>query len=234
MAEVGSVLIAIDRTILAIFVLEIVLRLVAYGLAFFRDPWNVFDFAVVGIALIPASGPFSVLRALRIVRVLRLISVVPRMRRVVGALLGAIPSMGSIIALLSLLMYVGAVMATKLYGSSFPELFGSLPDSLFSLFQIMTLEGWSDGIVRPVMETYPFAWLFFIPFILIATFIMLNLFIAVIVNAMQMQHEQEAEAKHAAADQEAHAERELMLAEVRAIRKDLGDLRADLERRRPS
>jgi voltage-gated sodium channel len=222
MAAAGPTLLAIDRTILVVFVVEIALRLIAWGGRFFRDPWSVFDLVVVGVAMVPATNGLSVLRSLRILRVLRLISVVPRMRRVVSALLGAIPGMGSIIALMCLLMYVAAVMATKLYGPSFPELFGSIGASLFTLFQIMTLEGWSDGVVRPIAEVYPYSLLFFIPFILITTFIMLNLFVAVIVGAMQSEHE----AETASATKAAHDDQQALLAEVRALRAEIGTLRA--------
>ncbi len=226
MAEAGPVLLTTDRVILAVFVIEIVLKLAALGPRFFRDPWNVFDFAVVAIALIPASGPFAVLRSLRILRTLRLISTVPRMRRVVTALLSAIPGLGAIIALLSLIFYVGAVMATKLFGASFPDWFGTIGESLYSLFQIMTLESWSMGIVRPVLEVFPLAWLFFVPFILITTFTTLNLFIAVIVNAMQAEHNEEIEKAEATAQDE----RVAMLDEIKAVRRELEELRARLGR----
>lgn len=224
MAAAGPALIALDRAILAVFVVEIGLRLAAYGWRFFRDPWSLFDFTVVAIALIPASGQFSVLRALRILRALRLISTVPRMRRVVTALLSAIPGLGAIIALLCLIFYVSAVMATKLFGASFPDWFGTIGESLYSLFQIMTLESWSMGIVRPVLEVYPLAWLFFVPFILITTFTTLNLFIAVIVNAMQAEHDRDVEA----AEAEAKGERSALLEEVRAVRSELAELRQGL------
>ena len=229
MAAAGQILLTIDRIILAVFVFEIALKLIAYGWRFFRDPWNVFDFIVVGIALLPASGPFAVLRSLRILRALRLISTVPRMRRVVTALLSAIPGLGAIIALLSLIFYVGAVMATKLFGASFPDWFGTIGESLYSLFQIMTLESWSMGIVRPVLEVYPLAWLFFVPFILITTFTTLNLFIAVIVNAMQAEHNEEIEQAEAAAQ----GERGALLAEVQAMRRELAELRAGLATQTP-
>jgi voltage-gated sodium channel len=175
----------VDRLILSVFVLEIGLRLAIHRLAFFRDPWSVFDFLVVTIALVPASGPWSVLRAFRILRVLRLVSTAPALRQVVTALIASIPGMGAIIVLMGLILYVSAVISTQLYGAAFPELFGSLGISLYSLFQVMTLEGWSAEIVRPVMTLFPSAWLFFIPFILLATFTMLNLFIAIIVTAIQ-------------------------------------------------
>jgi len=184
----GGLLYQLDRICLTIFVIELSLAIIAMGPArFFRDPWRVFDFIVVGIALVPATGAFSVLRSLRVLRVLRLASASPRMRKVVSALLAALPGLSSIAALLLLLFYVAAVMSTKLFGGHFPDWFGSIGASMYTLFQIMTLESWSMGIVRPVLEKFPYAWLFFVPFIMVATFTMLNLFIAVIVEAMQSQ-----------------------------------------------
>ena len=184
----GPWLIAVDQTILAVFVVEIALRLGAHRLAFFRDPWSVFDFIVVAIALIPASGPLAVLRALRVLRVLRIITLVPSMKRVVGGLLSALPGLGSVSAIISIIFYVAAVIATKLFGTAFPQWFGTLGGSAFTLFQVMTLESWAMGIVRPVMEVFPLAWIFFLLFILSSTFTLLNLFIAVIVNAIQQEH----------------------------------------------
>jgi voltage-gated sodium channel len=219
MAVAGPLLVALDRLALLFFCVELAIRIVAYGLAFFRGPWNLFDFAIVAISLAPASEGFQVLRALRILRALRLLSVVPQMRRVVEALLSALPGMGSVVALLILVFYVFAVMATKLFGPSFPDWFGSVGASLYTLFQIMTLESWSMGIVRPVMEKHPQAWLFFVPFILITTFAVLNLFIALIVNAMQQVHESEGLGKTLEVD---HAQ---VMAELRAIRAELAELR---------
>lgn len=184
----GEILYQLDRICLTIFVIELSLAIIAMGpKAFFREPWRIFDFIVVGIALIPATGAFSVVRSLRVLRVLRLASASPRMRLVVSALLSAIPGLSSIFALLLLFFYVAAVMSTKLFGPDFPQWFGSIDASMYTLFQVMTLESWSMGIVRPVLEVFPYAWLFFIPFIMFATFTMLNLFIAVIVEAMQSQ-----------------------------------------------
>ncbi|TBU92062.1 ion transporter [Phytopseudomonas dryadis] len=218
-AEWGWLLLPLDMFILAVFVIELALRFVARGPGLLRDPWAVFDCIVVGIALVPASGPFSVLRALRVLRVLRLVSINPSMRKVVQALLASLPGMGSIVMLMLLVVYVSAVMATQLFGERFPEWFGSLTASLYSLFQMMTLDSWSSGTVRPIMEVYPLAWLFFIPYVLIATFMMLNLFIAVIVNAMQDAQGPDAEA-------EARVQREQMiLEELRALRAELAEMR---------
>jgi voltage-gated sodium channel len=227
MAAAGPLLRALDTAILAVFVVEIALRILAYGGRFFRDPWSLFDFFVVTVALVPQTGPFAVLRVLRVLRALRMVSAVPQMRRVVAGLLNAIPGISSVIGLLALLFYVAGVMATELFASAFPEWFGTLPRSVYSLFQIMTLESWSMGIVRPVMSVYPYAWLFFVPFIAIATFTVLNLFIAVVVNAMQseyQQHQEEAEAI-------AHAEREELLEHVRSLRREMAELRETLRGR---
>jgi voltage-gated sodium channel len=226
-ARFGAALILLDRIILAVFVVEIAARIVAHGARFFRDPWSLFDFFVVAIALVPASGPLAILRTLRVLRVLRLVSTIPRMRRVVEALLEAIPGMGAILTLMCMIFYVGSVIATNLFGSAFPEWFGSIGASLYTLFQIMTLESWSMGIVRPVLTEFPFAWAFFVPFIIITTFSVLNLFIAVIVSAMQSRHHEEQEQENVSA----HKERELLLEQVKLLRSEVAAIRAQLETR---
>jgi len=225
MARFGPLLITVDKAILALFVVEIVARLLVHRSRFFRDPWSLFDFTVVVIALIPASGPLAVLRALRVLRVLRLLTVVPSLRRVVGALLAAIPGLSSIALVLALIFYVFAVISTKLFGAAFPEWFGSLGASIYTLFQVMTLESWSMGISRPVMEQFPLAWMFFVPFILVATFTMLNLFIAVIVNAMQSFSSEDQQATQAVVERARdHVEADLH-AEMRALRSELAAMK---------
>ncbi len=226
-ARWGDWLGALDQAILAVFVVEIALRLYAHRLAFFRDPWSVFDLIVVGVALMPASGPFAVLRALRILRVMRLISLVPSMRRVAGGLIAAVPGLGAVIGIIVVILYVSAVVATKLFGERFPEWFGTLADSAYTLFQVMTLESWSMGIVRPIMEIYPYAWVFFVTYILISTFTMLNLFIAVVVNAMQAEHAKEVQAEADNAAGAAPAQR-LLQAEMQALRGEVQKLREAL------
>lgn len=227
MAAYGAELRLADQLILSVFVLEILIKLYAFGGGFFRRAWNNFDFIVVGIALVPASGPLAVLRALRVLRVLRMISMVPRLRFVVEALLHAIPGISSIGVLMLLLFYVFAVMATGLFGEQFPAWFGSIGASMYTLFQIMTLESWSMGIVRPVMEVYPYAWLYFIPFILIATFTMLNLFIGIIVDTMQSMHQEDHEEREHI-EQVVHQDTAALASEVRALREELRQLRSEL------
>ncbi|WP_219701058.1 ion transporter [Marinomonas lutimaris] len=228
MATAGSFLIALDKAILAVFVIELTIRLLVHRFAFFKDGWNVFDFVVVGIALVPASGPFAVLRALRVLRVLRVLTFVPSMRKIVGALIKSLNGMLSIAMVLGLVYYVAAVMVTKLFGDAFPEWFGSLGASLYTLFQVMTLESWSMGIARPVMEAFPYAWAFFIPFILIATFTMLNLFIAVIVNAVQTMHDDE----HKEDIDTEKATQQQLLEQMQQLQQELQALRQDMNKPR--
>lgn len=230
MEQYGTMLIAIDTIILAIFVIEIGIKMFAYRLGFFKSAWNVFDFIVVGIALVPASGPLAVLRALRVLRVLRLISMLPQLRLVVEALLKAIPGISSVFALMIILFYVFAVMATTMFGSSFPDWFGDIGRSMYTLFQIMTLESWSMGIVRPVMETHPYAWMFFVPFILIATFTMLNLFIGIIVNTMQTIHEQHTQYEVEAVEAIVHADSSQISKQVQKLQDEITALRVMLEK----
>ncbi|SUZ31739.1 hypothetical protein ROE7235_01489 [Roseibaca ekhonensis] len=188
MAAIGPFILTLDKICLGIFVLELALKLYAYRGQFWRSGWNIFDFIIIGIALMPATQGFSVLRALRILRLLRVVSVSPNLRRVVEGFITALPGMGSVFLLMGMIFYIGAVMATKLFQSSFPQWFGDLGNSAYSLFQIMTLESWSMGIVRPVMEVYPYAWLFFVPFIMVTTFAVVNLLVGLIVNSMQDAH----------------------------------------------
>ena len=192
MASWGQLIHALDNIILAIFVVELAARLWVQRLSFFRDGWNVFDFIVVGISLVPATESLQVLRSLRILRVLRLITAVPSLKRVVSALISALPGLGSIVALLMLIFYVSAVMATKMFGdvefgTGKDHYFGSIGATLITLFQIMTLDAWADVILRPLMEKHPYAWVFFVPFVLISAFVALNLFIGVVVSAIEAE-----------------------------------------------
>ena len=221
MAVWGPVLLTVDKALLMIFVAELVVKMLVYRGGFFKSGWNLFDLGVVAIALIPAAGPLTVLRALRVLRVLRLITVIPSLKRVVGAMIRALPGMGSIIVLLMLVFYVSAVMATKLFGATEPEAFGNLARSLYTLFQLMTLDGWSGEIVKPVLANHPYAMLFFMPFILFSAFVVLNLFIGVVVGAMQAEAEDIIEA----VDESVEASEHDVVAEIRALRADIQALR---------
>lgn len=226
MKHYGWFLDPLDHLLLGIFVVEVLVRLIVTGRSFFRDPWNVFDFIVITLSLMPATGPLSVLRALRILRVLRLVSAVPTLRRVVGGLIGSMPGIGAIAFLLTLVYYCFAVMATNMFGPDHPDAFGTMGRSAYSLFTVMTLEGWNE-LANNVMKTHPYAWLFFIPYILTTTFTVLNLFIAIIVTAMQNEADKirQAEEREHRAEQQALAElsdkENVLLTEIRALRAEV-------------
>ncbi len=216
-----------DNLVIGIFVCEMLLKLYAYGWRFFRSAWNIFDLVIVLVSLVPTSASLSVLRGLRVIRVMRVLSAIPQMRDVIKALFDALPGMGAVVVLLAIVFYIFAVMATILYGAAFPEWFGTVGESLYSLFQIMTLESWSMGIVRPVMEEFPYAWAFFVPFIISTAFAVLNLFIGLLVNTMQ-----------AAVEEAQDAEIERIMGEVTTsnarIVAQLADMQAQLAELRKS
>lgn len=233
MQDWGGLLHAVDHALLVLFTIEIGLRIYAFRDRFFRDPWGLFDFVIVLVSWAPDSGPLSVFRALRILRVLRLISVVPALRNVVEAMLGALPGMGSIVLLMLLIYYVFAVMAVKLFGDVMEQEFGDLGAAFFTLFQLMAMDDFGN-VVRKAMEAKPWAWMFFFPFTIIATFVVLNLFIGVIVDSIQTLRDQRGEASattmQAAADaarSEAHLDSQVLLAELRALRAEVRALRAE-------
>jgi len=225
--EYGSLFSLFNTFVVAVFTIEIILRIYVYKASFFKDPWSIFDFVIVAISLVPANAGFEIFRVLRVLRLFRLITVVPQMRKIVVALLKVIPGIGSIAALLTLFFYIFAIMSTQLFGEKFPEWFGTLGESFYTLFQIMTLESWSMGIVRPIMEVYPLAWVFFVPFIFISTFIIVNLIIAIVVDAMNdMNAADETEQQ-----EQIQSNTDELQAEVLKLRNDIQELKSLLEQK---
>ncbi len=234
--SIGPALVTIDKIVLGIFVVELLLKFYAYRWNFFSNAWNIFDLVVVTLGLLPNRDGLSALRGLRVIRAMRLLSVIPQMRAVVQALLDALPGMGAVIIMISIVFYVFAVMATLMYGPDFPEWFGTLGRSLYSLFQIMTLESWSMGIVRPVMETHPTAWIFFVPFIVITAFSVLNLFIGLLVNTMQSAVEDDSVEEFSHLRELVRSETDIvddhvkeLLQEVRALRREVAELKGQAD-----
>ncbi len=214
MEHYGPLLLLLDAIVIAIFTIEIAMRIYVHRLAFFKDPWSLFDFFVVAISLVPATEEFSILRVLRVLRLFRLLTVVPQMRKIIGALVSVIPGIGSVASILLLLFYVFAIMATSMYGETFPEWFGTLGASMYTLFQVMTLESWSMGIARPVMEAFPHAWIFFVTFVLLSTFVMVNLLIGIIVDAIFAIKE---ESRHEANEEEERARLKAEIGQIREL-----------------
>ena len=226
-SRMGSLSDMTDKIFIWIFAFEILLKLLSDKHRFFFSTWNIFDFIVVAISFVPGNGTFSILRTFRIFRTFRLLNKFQRLRLITESLISSIPSIGWICVLLSIWFYICSVIATNLFRNAFPDWFGSIPASMYSLFQIMTLESWSMGIVRPVMREYPYAWLFFIPFIIFATYTVMNLFIGILVSAIS--DTQEEKKKIAAEEREANASSLDMeiLAELRAMRQEIQTLKME-------
>lgn len=224
-----AVLNVIDMAVTFIFVAEIALKLFVYRLQFFKLGWNWFDFVVVGVSMIPGGSAFNVLRALRVLRLLRLLHFIPTMKRITEALLTALPGMGAILAILGLVFYVSVVMATYLFsGSQNTENFNSLGASALTMFEVLTMEGW-NGHMRDLLDEYPWAWAFFIPFILFTVWAILNLFTAVIVDSLQDSAlEKMLDAEEKISDELVAQESQEMMRH-RELLSLIGDLRAEVQ-----
>lgn len=234
-AAIGPLLDRIDLVVTAIFVVEIGLKLYAERWGFFRSGWNIFDFVIVGVSLIAlfasdssTAGAISILRVLRIFRVFRLFGALPALRRVVDALFKSIPGISAIVAVLGLLFYVCAVMSVQLFGDRFPDQFGSMPTALFTLFQLMTLDGWSTEIVRPILKDFPWAGVFFFPFIFFASFAILNLFIAVIVEALQQEQAEKTEEIKVELTEEIEETKDVLHEEIEEVQVQAADDRVEI------
>lgn len=214
----------IDNCIIVLFVIEIAMRLYAFRWSFFKNGWNVFDFVIISIAMVPSSGPFAILRTLRVLRLVRLISDVPRMRRVIDAMLNAIPGMAAIAAVMLILFYVSAVMTTQVFGAAgglMENFYGTIPKSMWTLFRLMTLDGWYD-VARDTMALFPYSWMFFVTFIVVMTFAVLNLFIGIIVDAMNTLHDEEG-------DSRAHKDHSEEMKLLRKVEREIRQLHEKLD-----
>lgn len=232
----------VDNMILSFFVLEMGLKIVAWRGRFFKYGWNLFDLIVIAISFVPASQAFAVLRAMRVLRVLRLLHIVPMMRRITEALFRALPGMSAIIAVMVLMIYVSAVIATDLFGNTETEevqqLFGDLPSSALSLFQVMTMDGWRFEVMQKVIDDgHPYAWVFFLVYLFLASFAILNLFIAVFVEALQAEHEEEQDSRLEELDDkvdDAQAVRQEMLVLLKELKAEIADIRAETQSTHPN
>ena len=234
-ANMGRISDISDNIFIWIFAAEVLLKLLSDKHRFFFSSWNIFDFIVVAISFLPGNGVFSILRAFRIFRTFRLLNKFQRLRLITESLISSIPSIGWICMLLVLWFYICSVIATNLFRNEFPAWFGSIPRSMYSLFQIMTLESWSMGIVRPVMREYPYAWMFFVPFIIFATYTVMNLFIGILVSAISDVQEAKKNAEQAeregtpsSVEQRILDELHFMRSELQSLKEENADLKAAL------
>ena len=224
-ARHGDVLVAMEIVIQTIFVAEIAIRMLAYWphpSAFFRNGWNIFDFAVVATSLLPQIGAFAmVARLARLLRVTRLVSVFPELRLIIGTMLRSIPSMGHVIVLLSLLLYVYAVLGFHFFRETDPARWGALGPALLTLFQMLTLEGWVE-IQGAVLDTHAWAWVYFSSFVFVAVFVVVNLFIAIVINNLEsVKHEQQVDADR-------HSTHHALLEAIETVQQRLAELEEQL------
>jgi voltage-gated sodium channel len=227
--SLDPLLVGIEVAVVVIFVLEMIIKITGYGVGFFREAWNWFDLIVIILSIVPASGTLLMLRTVRILRTFRLIGVIPSMRRVVNALFTAVPGLVSILLLLLLVQYTSAIAAVQMFGAVAPAEFGSLGSSLLTMFNVMT-QGWQP-VADEVLAARPLSWIFFVGYIVLTGFIVLNLLIAVIVNAMERQVVEVAAAKEEKVERSHHAE---LMRELTGLRTELAAQRAELAELRGS
>lgn len=215
-----------NAVILAIFVAELAIRIAAHGGrvgAFLRDGWNVFDLAVVALSLVPGVGTFAtVARIARVLRVARLVSVSPKLRLIVGTMMRSIPSLMHVSLLLGLLLYMYAVIGVNLFAAHDPDHWGGLGPALLTLFQMLTLEGWVE-IQAVSLKLSPWAWVYYGSFVIIAVFVVVNLFIAVVLNNLDEIREEDRQAALKA------AEKERLAGEPERFEHHLARIRTELE-----
>lgn len=223
-SSVGTYLQMFDNFVIMVFALEITLKLYSNGLRFFKNGWNIFDFTIVLISLIPATGSLSVLRALRVLRILRLLKMAPRLKFIVNSLFKSLPDLIWIFILILIFYYLYSVMGTKLFGESFPELFGTLTTSMFTLFQLMTLEDWVNGVAKPIMKVFPYAYIYFISFILITSVVVLNLIIAVIVSGLEAIQTEDRKNLFDELEKDFESDKLEILTELRSLKNKLSDI----------
>lgn len=182
-AKFGELLEFILSACVVIFTVEITLRIIAKGWRFFLNGWNIFDFLLITMALMPETGAAITFRVFRVLRALRMVSSMKKLRHIVSAILVSAPHVFWAAVLEMIIFYIFGIMGQNLFHEAFPQWFGTLGETMYTLFQVTTLESWSMGIARPVMKVYPWAWMYFVPFVMISSYIVLNVVVGVVVNA---------------------------------------------------
>jgi voltage-gated sodium channel len=231
--DVGNLLTILNDACLGVFVVELTIRIVSYGRRpqdFFKEGWNVFDFVVIGAAFLPGLRQnATLLRLVRLLRVVRLVSVLPELRVLISGMGRALPPIGSMAVLAVLFLYVYGMLGWILYGDEIPERWGDIGDAMLTLFTVFTLEGWND-ILYEAQEVHGWSWIFFISFVLLASLLLINILIAIIINAMEEAREAETraeaerlerEAEEAGADYDPHIETARRIAHLKQAIEDL-------------
>lgn len=240
-ANIGNILTILDYICLGIFIVELLLKFMAYGIKFFTSGWNIFDLIIVIISLISGLAFLSVLRTFRVFRVfrslkalkslkgmrsLRMVSGFKHLRIIVEAIGKSIPGIFWSGILMLLIYYMFSLMGTTLFGEAFPDWFGDMGKSMYTLFQVMTLESWSMGISRPVMEVYGWAWIYFVPFVLIASFLIMNVVVGIVVNSISEVSALDVKEEIQESAAEGKDERAQLKEEIRLLREQLDKIEA--------
>lgn len=240
-ANIGNILTILDYICLGIFIVELLLKFMAYGIKFFASGWNIFDLIIVVISLISGLAFLSVLRTFRVFRVfrslkalkslkgmrsLRMVSGFKHLRIIVEAIGKSIPGIFWSGILMLLIYYMFSLMGTTLFGDAFPDWFGDMGKSMYTLFQVMTLESWSMGISRPVMEVYGWAWIYFVPFVLIASFLIMNVVVGIVVNSISEVSALDVKEEIQESAAEGKDERAQLKEEIRLLREQLDKIEA--------
>ena len=234
-----TVFAVINNVCLWIFILEIIVKLLAYGLDYFKDPWNWFDMFIVGISMVSGLPFMAAFRAVRVLRVLKslkalrgtkLIGAVRHLQVIIAAIFKSIPSILWTGILLILIYYIFALIGVNLFGEAFPDWFGNIGKSMYTLFQVMTLESWSMGISRPVMAEFSYAWAYFVPFVLLSSFVVMNVVVGIVVNAIDEVNAESAAEAAKEAEASSEVSREDLLKEMHALREHLDRLEKTLEK----
>ena len=181
----GDALDVLDKICIGFFVVELIMRLCAYRINFFKSGWNIFDLLIVICSLITTIDAISSMRVIRLfreLRTIRLISGLKTMQIIVNAIVKSLPSLAYTACLMLILYYVYAVIGVDLYGKSNPVEFGSIFSTMITLFQLMTFDGWATDLMRPMMELHPYCWMYFVSFVILSAILMLNIVVGIAVN----------------------------------------------------
>ena len=236
MTSIGGILEILDTVCLDIFIVEMLLKMVAYKfIGYFKSAWNWFDFVIIITSLLSGLAVLSSVRILRVFRVFRslkglrgfkMISSLKPLQVIIAAIGRSIPGISWTALLLMIIYYIFSIIGVTQFGETFPDWFGDIPKAMYTLFQVMTLESWSMGISRPVMEEFSYAWAYFVPFVLISSFVMMNVVVGIVVNAISEVAEFNKKEEH---EENGTAE---IKAEIDAVREHLAKLEDMLEKKK--
>jgi len=213
-----------DYFVTIYFIFEIAIKMVAEKkfMNFFKSGWNLFDFVIVVVTLLPLeqSGFAAIARMLRVFRVLRLFTARPELKKIIDMLIKAIPSIIDIVILMFIIFYIYAIIGNFYFHDLPSGLWNDFLVSMLTLFRVLTFEDWTD-VMYEAMEVHPWAWIYFVSFVIIAAFVFFNLFVAVIIG--EMQKLQEADMKEEL--HEDHLKLDVLLQEIKALREEVKDLK---------